>query len=400
VNVRTSPLDRIGPEYDAVIVGARAAGAATALLLARRGRRVLVVDRGVYGSDTLSTHALMRAGVQQLARFGLLGRIEVSGAPLVSRTVFHYEDEIVDVPIAPRGSVPGLFAPRRTVLDRTLVDGAVHAGAEVRYRLRLAELSVGASGRVEGVVLADEDGAERTVRAGLVIGADGLRSAVAARVGAPVTRWGQHATATIYGYWSGLEVEGYHWHWSPGAAAGAIPTNDGEVLLFASMPPRRFAQEAASDIAGTYRRVLFESAPDLARRIDHARLTGPLRGFAGHPGYFRRPFGPGWALVGDAGYFKDPITAHGLSDALRDAELLAIALDEAEGGDEALARYESVRDGLSARLFEITDRVASLEWDNREVKALHRALSDEMKREVREMSAIHEARPEPVEATA
>jgi 2-polyprenyl-6-methoxyphenol hydroxylase-like FAD-dependent oxidoreductase len=104
--------------------------------------------------------------------------------------------------------------------------------------------------------------------------------------------------------------------------------------------------------------------------------------------------------VGDAGYFKDPITAHGLSDALRDAELLAIALDEVEGGDEALARYESTRDTLSTRLFEITDRVASFEWDNREVKALHRALSDEMKREVREMSALHEARPEPVEATA
>src|SRR5262249_46031345 len=140
VDRRQSPLEGLADEYDAVVVGARAAGATTAMLLAREGRRVLVVDRGGYGSDTLSTHALMRAGVLHLARWGLLGRIQASGAPLVSRTVFHYDDEVVDVPIAPRGNVPGLYAPRRTVLDPVLVDAAVAAGADVRYRVRLADL--------------------------------------------------------------------------------------------------------------------------------------------------------------------------------------------------------------------------------------------------------------------
>jgi 2-polyprenyl-6-methoxyphenol hydroxylase-like FAD-dependent oxidoreductase len=170
------------------------------------------------------------------------------------------------------------------------------------------------------------------------------------------------------------------------------------VVVFASRPPRRFSEEATRDLSGTYRRVLSECAPDLAQRLGRCRLEGRLRGFPGQPGYLRRPFGPGWALVGDAGYFKDPISAHGISDALRDAELLARAVEE--GGDAALRRYESQRDELSLPLFEITDRVASFEWDNREVKVLHRALSDEMKREVREMDRLDEARRDPAAATA
>ena len=134
-------LDRVEAGYDVVVVGARAAGAATAMLLARRGLRVLAVDRGAYGTDTLSTHALMRAGVFQLAAWGLLERIEAADTPRVRRTVFHYEDEVIDIPIKPRDGVPGLFAPRRTVLDRVLVDAAVEAGADVRHRVRLADLA-------------------------------------------------------------------------------------------------------------------------------------------------------------------------------------------------------------------------------------------------------------------
>src|SRR5215470_6061864 len=142
-----STFDGIAAGYDAVVVGARAAGAATAMLLARRGLRVLAVDRGAYGSDTLSTHALMRLGVLQLARWGVLERIEALDTPRVSRTVFHYPDEVVDIPIKPQGAVPALFAPRRTVLDRVLVDAAVEAGAVVRHRVRLADLVRGAGGR-------------------------------------------------------------------------------------------------------------------------------------------------------------------------------------------------------------------------------------------------------------
>jgi menaquinone-9 beta-reductase len=391
-------LDGVGARYDAVVVGARAAGAATAMLLARGGLRVLAVDRGAYGTDTLSTHALMRAGVLQLARWGLLGRIEREGTPRVSRTVFHYEDETVDIQVKPRDGVSALFAPRRTVLDRVLVDAAVEAGVDARHRVRLADLLRGACGRVEGVVLVDAEGAARTVRAGVVIGADGLRSTVASLVDAPVTRQGRHAAANVYGYWSGLDVDAYHWHWGREAAAGAIPTNGGEVLLFAGMSARRFAGEARRDVPGAYQRVLAEVAPALARLLPSARLVGSLHGFPGHPGFLRRPWGAGWALVGDAAYFKDPITAHGISDALRDAELLARAV--ARGAEEALAEYEAERDELSTRLLQITDRIASLEWDDAELRTLHQSLSDEMKREVAALVALHDETAVPARRTA
>jgi flavin-dependent dehydrogenase len=379
-------LHSVDTRYDAVVVGARAAGAATAMLLARQGLRVLAVDRGAYGTDTLSTHALMRAGVLQLARWGLLDRIEAEGTPRVRRTVIHYEDEVLDIPIKPRDGVPALFAPRRTVLDRVLVDAAVEAGADVRHRVRLADLLRGAGGRVEGVVLEEGDGGACTVRAGIVIGADGLRSTVASLVQAPVTRQGRHAAASIYGYWSGLEVDGYQWHWGPATAAGAIPTNGGEVLVFAGVSAQRFAGEVRADVPAGYRRILAKVAPELAERLGEARLEGSLHGFPGHPGYLRRPWGPGWALVGDAAYFKDPITAHGISDALRDAELLASAV--VDGGDAALAGYEAARDELSTALFDVTDRIASAAWDTAELKALHQGLSDEMKRETAALVAL------------
>jgi menaquinone-9 beta-reductase len=281
VEQEPSPLEDLAPRYDAVVVGARAAGAATAMLLARAGLSVLAVERGLYGSDTLSTHALMRAGVLQLARWGLLPTIEGERTPRVGRTVFHYEDEVLDIPIQPRGLVPALFAPRRTVLDRVLADAAFEAGADLRYRVRLADLVRGASGRVEGVMLADEDGALRTVRAGIVIGADGVRSAVASLVNAPVTRRGRWGSATVYGYWSGLDVDGYHWYWGAGTAAGAIPTNGGEVLVFASMSGRRFAAEVPHGLPETYRRVLAECAPDLSRR---ERAGGPASRLPGTAG--------------------------------------------------------------------------------------------------------------------
>lgn len=365
--------------YDVVIVGARAAGAATAMLLARRGRRVLLVDAGTYGSDTLSTHALMRPAVLQLSRWGVLPRLEREGTPPIRRTVFHYDDEVVDVPIKPKDGVPALFAPRRTLLDRVLVDAAAEAGAEVRHRTRLVDLVRSRGGRVEGAVLQGSDGTSREVRGDVVVGADGMRSTAARLVDAPVTRRGRSACANLYGYWEGLPGDAYHWYWRTGAAAGAIPTNGGLTLLFASVSDRELADRARAGVESAYRGILLEAAPELAEGLSQARLTGPLAGFPGRRGFMRRPWGAGWALVGDAGHFRDPITAHGISDALRDAELLADAL--AEGSEQALSRYEAARDALSVRFFELTDRIASLEWDTPELKSLHHSLSDEMKRE-------------------
>ena len=134
--------------YDALVIGARCAGAAAAMLMARSGLIVLAIDRGDYGTDALSTHALMRAGVLQLHRWGLLTKIVAAGTPAVRAATFHYGNDPVEVPIAPTHGVDALYAPRRTALDRLLVNAASEAGAEVRHGYALAGLLHGSGGRV------------------------------------------------------------------------------------------------------------------------------------------------------------------------------------------------------------------------------------------------------------
>jgi flavin-dependent dehydrogenase len=374
--------------YDAVVVGARCAGAATAMLLAQQGLRVLAIDRGAYGSDTLSTHALMRGGVLQLARWGLLDALKAAGTPTIRTTSFHYGDEVIEIPIKDRDGVDGLYAPRRTVLDALLVDSAREAGVDVMHRTRLTDLIRSDDGRVRGVVIQTSSGEVLRVGADIVIGADGRNSAVARMVGAKTYRKGKHSSATIYGYWDGLDYDGNHWHFNPGVGSGAIPTNDGHTCVFVAMPTERFREELRFDIEGSYHRVLEEASPELAEAVMDARMAGPFRGLAGEVGYLRECQGPGWALVGDSAYFKDPITAHGMTDALRDAELLARAI--AKGGRRALVDYQSTRDYLSLGFFDATDEVASYQWDLARVKQVHLQMSDEMRRECEALKALDE----------
>jgi len=375
-------------DYDAIVVGARCAGASTAMLLARGGLRVLLVDRGQEGTDTLSTHALMRGGVLQLHRWGVLPEIAAI-TPAIRAVAFHYADEVVAIPIKPRDGVDCLYAPRRTVLDRSLVQAARAAGAEVAFNVSAVALARDEGGRVAGAVLAQADGTLMRVDARIVIGADGLRSRVASLAGATVARSGGHASATVYGYWSGLDVDGYHWHYREGVSAGAIPTNDGRTCLFVAMPSRRFAEELSRGLGALYHRVLSEAAPEHAEAVCRARLDGKLRPFAGVPGFMRRAWGPGWALVGDAGCFRDPITAHGITDALRDAELLARAV--MRGTDAALAEYEATRDEAALELFGISDAIASFAWDLDRLKDLHMALTRQMAIEVEMLRALDRA---------
>jgi flavin-dependent dehydrogenase len=376
-----------------VVVGARCAGAATAMLLARRGLRVLALERSRYGSDTLSTHALMRSGVLQLERWGVLEGLKAAATPAVRRTCFHYGEETVDLAIKPRDGVDALYAPRRTVLDALLQDAAQASGAEIRFGVRVVDLMRSNDGRVCGVVLREEDGTPAEIEAGVVIGADGVRSTVARLVEAELVNAGVHATGNVYGYLKGLDIDGYHWYYRPKVSAGAIPTNDRETCVFVSMPQRRFRDEIRPDVEAGFRRVLTESAPDLAARVAEAEQHGRLMAFAGVQGFLRRCWGPGWALVGDAGYFKDPLTAHGISDALRDAELLVRAV--ARGTEGAFADYQRTRDELSIGLFEITDAVASFGWSIEEIKQLHMDLSKEMNREVEALVSLHERAEEP-----
>jgi flavin-dependent dehydrogenase len=169
-------------------------------------------------------------------------------------------------------------------------------------------------------------------------------------------------------------------------SAGAIPTNDGRTCVFVSLPPARFRNELAGGVERVYRRVLAEVAPEMARAVARARLDTKLRPFPGTPGFFRRAWGPGWALVGDAGYFKDPLTAHGITDALRDAELLARAI--VAGTDGARAAYQAARDEMSLGLFEVTDRIASFAWDLDQAKRDHQLLARHMAGEAEMLLAL------------
>ena len=366
--------------YDAVVVGARCAGAATAMLLARQGLSVLLVERDRHGADTLSTLALMRAGVLELYRWGLVDRVRAAGTPPITSTSFIYGDETITVPIKSRNGVDALFAPRRTLIDALLADAALDSGADVMYGARLVDLERASDGRVIGAVIEERGGAVRRVGAGIVIGADGLWSTVVRLVGPATYREGRHACGVVYTFWPGLENARSRWYYRPGVAVGAIPTNGGDACVFVATPQARFHAEIRTDMEAGYRRVLEECAPELAAEVAEKTPSERLRGFAGQPGLMRQSHGPGWALVGDAGYFKDPITAHGISDALRDAELLARAVGR--GSDRALAEYQSTRDELSRELFEITDEIAGFEWDFDRLKVLHQHLSKTMNREV------------------
>jgi flavin-dependent dehydrogenase len=374
-------------------VGGRVAGASTALLLARAGVRVLVLDRDRPGSDTVSTHALMRAGVLQLSRWGILPRVVAAGTPPVRRTFFHYEGgHRVQVSIRPSPGVDALYAPRRTVLDRLLLEAAAEAGADVRHGVTVADVLRRDDGRVVGVTTVRRGASSvSTVHAEVTVGADGLRSTVAPALGAPVTLRGSHAGAALYRYVDGIADDAYQWGYGDHAGAGLIPTNEGLTCVFVGTDTERLRRLRRHGAEHAFAVLLEAAAPALAARVRAAVPVTPMRGWAGAPGLVRRPWGPGWALVGDAGLFRDPITTHGMTDALRDAELLAEAVVESLSGRRrpavAGASYERTRDRLSRPLFRTTDAIASYTWDATEIGSLLRQVSAAMSDEVDHLQA-------------
>lgn len=349
--------------YDAIVVGARCAGAPTAMLLARQGYRVLLVDKASFPSDTVSTHILWPHGAEVMDRWGLLDRLAATGCPPVAL------DMTFDVgPFALRGGVTttnggrGGFCPRRTVLDKILVDGAVESGVELREAFTIERL-VWDGDRVAGVEGRTRRGRSMEERARIVIGADGVHSCVARAVRAPEYDARPPLVTFYYSYYSGFEAGDIEQYVRDFYGAACFPTNDGLTLIAAVWPSARF-NEIRADIEGQTRRV-HESIPGVADRLQRARREEKWVGTAGVANYFRQPFGPGWALVGDAGYDKDPITAQGISDAFIDAETLAEALDAGFSGrlplEEALADYQSRRDRRARPMYEFTCELAKLE---------------------------------------
>ncbi len=378
---------RNGARYDVIVVGARAAGASTAMLLGRQGLDVLMVDHGRFGSDTLSTHALMRAGVLQLSRWGLLDRVIAAGTPPIRRTTFTSASGRIVVDISAKHGVDALYAPRRTVLDSILVQAAIDSGVDARDLTSMVDV-VHQRERVRGVVLATTDGRFVEVEAPLVIGADGIRSTVARRVGASTVRQGRNLSAVAYGYWTDVDIDGYQWVYQRAGNSGFIPTNDGRVVVFANATAERIGKGGVSVISD----MVAAGSPELGERLRSGTAPSGTRTFRGQTGFMRAASGPGWALVGDASHFKDPIGAHGITDALRDAELLARAV-VAGGGvgmniDAALADYGAQRDEVSVPLFDTVEQISGNHWTDDEIGPLLKQLSATMAGEVELLASL------------
>jgi 2-polyprenyl-6-methoxyphenol hydroxylase-like FAD-dependent oxidoreductase len=349
--------------HDVVVVGSRCAGAATAMLLAQQGVDVVTVDRSRFPSDTLSTHSIARGGVVQLHRWGLLDEVLASGAPAIREVSFHIGDTVIRKDIKSVGGVDHLVAPRRHILDDILLRAAERSGAQVRTGVTVTDVTRDATGRVDGVIGRGPDGAAVELGARFVIGADGLRSRIARAVGARVTDQRHENGACHYTYVADLDFGGTEFHLGDDGFVGLFPTHCGEANVWVSTPADR-----AQDLRGTgdrnraFRRLIREISPAFAERLDAARQTGPVRGFSGMPNFLRQPVGPGWALVGDASYFRDAITGHGMTDAFRDAEHLARTVGAVLAGDVeeagAMARYHDRRDEMVSDLFEITCALA------------------------------------------
>jgi flavin-dependent dehydrogenase len=361
--------------YDAIVVGARCAGSPTAMLLARKGYRVLLLDRAGFPSDTLSTHYIHQPGGAALKRWGLLDQVVASNCPPIRRQVLDLGPVTLAGAPPPADGVAEAYAPRRTVLDQILVEAAVAAGAELRTHFSVQELLTDGD-RVTGIRGHAAGGATVAERARIVIGADGLHSLVARGVQAPSYDVTPALTCVYYTYWSDVAVTDVELYARPGRMIIAAPTNDGQVLTIIYWPRAAF-HEVRADVEGRFLEAL-DLAPGLAARVRAGKRSERFRGTADLPNRFRRPHGPGWALVGDAGYHKDPILALGISDAFRDAELLAEAVDAGLAGRaplaEALAAYERQRNELAAPGFANTCQFARLEPPPPEMQQLMAAL--------------------------
>jgi 2-polyprenyl-6-methoxyphenol hydroxylase-like FAD-dependent oxidoreductase len=383
--------------YDAIIVGARCAGAPTAMLLARKGHRVLLVDKATFPSDTISTHIIWPHGAEIMDRWGLLDRLAATGCPPVARRL------VFDVgPFALRGGVTdtnggrGGFCPRRTVLDKILVDAAVEAGAELREGFTVESLLFEGA-QVVGIKGHGRTGGTINERARIVIGADGAHSLVAKAVEPLEYDVKPPLTTNYYSYYSGFDADDLEEYVRDYQAVGCFPTHDGLTLIAVLWPSSQF-HEVRTDIEGSVWKVL-ESTPTVADRLSGARREEKWVGIAGVPNYFRQPFGPGWALVGDAAYEKDPITAQGISDAFIDAEALATALDEGWSGrrplSDGLAGAQQRRDQRAKPMYEFTCQLASLEPPPPHMQRLFAALRGNQEATNQFYSAITGSRPLP-----
>ncbi len=349
--------------YDVIVVGARCAGSPTAMLLARAGHRVLLVDKGVFPSDTISTHLVHPPGIEALARWGLLDSVVASGCPAIPGYSFDFGPFTLSGSPRPTTSGTALaYGPRRTVLDQILVDGATDAGAELWEGWTVEDVLV-----EDGVVVGVRGRGTRSgsapveVRADLVVGADGRHSVVADAVGAATYREVPAQSVCYYAYWSGLPVPTFDVHFRPDRAIAGMPTHDGLNCLVVALP-RAEMEEFRRDVEGNYLAAV-GLVPEYADRIGDATRESRFIGIS-VPNFYRASHGPGWVLVGDAGHDQDPCTAQGITNAFRDAELVAgawhAARSDGPGDDEAMVGYQRRRDETTLPMYDLTCQLAAV----------------------------------------
>ena len=365
--------------FDAIVVGARCAGSPTAMLLARKGYRVLVVDRATFPSDTLSTHILHPLGVAALS----------DGAFSIA---WRRPDARRSTP-TPSTSAPSRLPARRarpTRRSRTAHGGRystscsstprLESGAEVREGFSVEEILV-EDGRVVGIKGHSKQGGSIIERARVVVGADGRRSFVAEAVRPNAMTRNRPCSPRYYTYWSGLPMDGRFENYIRDRRGFAVaPTHEDLTMVIAGWPYAEFA-ENKKDIEGNYLKTI-ELAPAFADRLRGARREARFAG-AAVPNYFRKPYGPGWALVGDAGYNRDFITGQGIMDAFHDAELCAAALDRAFSGtrpfEAAMSEYQRTRDARVKAMYDFTCQLATLEPPPPEMQQLFAAIHGNQK---------------------
>jgi flavin-dependent dehydrogenase len=346
--------------YDVIVVGGRLAGAATGMLLARQGLKVLIVDRTHFPSDTLSSHQLQPPGVARLRRWGLLDRLDATGTPPVRDVRFDVNGVVIAGRYPDVAGSGALYSPRREVLDTLLVQAAREAGAEVREDTIVDELLM-SEGRVRGIRSRRKGSSTATDdTAALIVGADGKHSMVAKTVGAPSRRSRTARSLGFYCYWQDVEILAGELYSRDRRVAGAWPTDQGMVVTYVGWPASEFDAFRA-DPAGHVLRTL-DACGTLGARVRAGRRVGPVRGTSDLPNEIRLSSGPGWALAGDAGLVMDSITGQGMGHALRDADLLSDAIITGLGSgrlDRSLARYAKQRDAETKAMFDFTVRLAS-----------------------------------------
>ncbi|MFB6892915.1 NAD(P)/FAD-dependent oxidoreductase [Kitasatospora sp. NPDC056327] len=348
--------------YDVIVVGARCAGAPAAMQFARAGYRVLLVDRSKFPADKLSTLYIQQTGVLQLQRWGLLDAVRATGCPPLDHVVYELGDDVrVEGCADPVDGVTAAYAPRRSILDPLLVEAAVAAGAEFRDDCAVGGL-VEEDGRVRGVRLVAGDGRETVERARLVVGADGMRSTVAELTGAPKTVEHPRLTCAYYTLWQGPKTH-FELYEGPTGWVSAVPTNDA-VLISAYYPQHRFT-EVRARAREAYLENVRDNAPALYAQLAGAEQVERLYGTGDQQNFFRRAWGPGWALIGDAGHHKDSLTARGISDAFAQAQLLVDLVGGVVGPDAsdaeldvALGRFGDARDAVFTENYQATLLVA------------------------------------------